>query len=378
MSRDGRVKRLASEAQFGGFAENGKRRTATAFEARAALVPQPALVPVGTADGGAVTDDSLSSEMRNCESCVSDFAHDWGILTGMKLVASKLAELDRRSGDAASRILAELILSDDRERCARTERPVVSSGDCVFVQYLDCDMQDETAWLWRGGMHCYRTLAWASADQARGVGDEAVAVEIVIHPSVARRSREFRIIRGQQINILQNLERTTGECLGSCTSGKVDLDGSCGPLLKTRCGSQLSTARTPTCDWGASDLYQVGRIFASSARTTSCTTSTEGRRPLAIPTRQADSLGWAFRLARRRLHRGPGFAVLFCFTSVLAEQTKIRSLNSGRESRWCYLRRQALRLPSPMRWLGSWYNGALATVRKRTLAFLCVQVTRVT
>ena len=48
------------------------------------------------------------------------------------------------TADAASGTLAELILTHDRERRARTVRAVVASRHCVFAQHLDCDIQDET------------------------------------------------------------------------------------------------------------------------------------------------------------------------------------------------------------------------------------------
>ena len=70
-------------------------------------------------------------------------------------MASKLIELDRRTADAASRILAEHILTHDRERRARTARSGcfsrLSSSNTSIATW-----RTRRPWLWGDGMHCYR------------------------------------------------------------------------------------------------------------------------------------------------------------------------------------------------------------------------------
>ena len=81
-----------------------------------------------------------------------------GILTGTKLVASKPTELDRRTADAASRILPELIRTHDMERQDRARsgcfwRLVSSSSTSIAT------CRTRRPCLWGSGMHRYpRTL----------------------------------------------------------------------------------------------------------------------------------------------------------------------------------------------------------------------------
>ena len=222
------MKRLASEAQLGASADNRKRRTANACDARAAAVPQPALVPVGAAHDGAVTGDSLQAELRaNFNDFLVLGAPDTtakaacrtllttGILIDTKLVASKLTELDRWCGDAASRILAELILTHDRECRARTDLAVVASR----VKRRDAPLSENAPAL---------VAAEEPSDAPSGVLVEWVSDQMateskpVVSQTKLLQSKSsysmlvktqggFCIIRGQHINLLQHHELTTGE-----------------------------------------------------------------------------------------------------------------------------------------------------------------------
>ena len=272
---------------------------------------RPALVPVGTAHDGTVTGDSLQAELRaNFNDFLVLGAPDTtakaacrtllttGILIGTKLVASKLTELDRWCGDAASRILAELILTHDRECRARTELAVVASG-CS-----NCDMQDETPMAVKrrdaplsenapalvaaeepsdapsGGQVGQRPDGYG--EQACGVADEAVTVEIVLQHVGEDAGRFLHHPRPADQHVATPRAHDW-RMTGSCKGGKVNPDRSCGPFRRHgvgRCfgphGLQLTI--------GVSALFQVGRTSTSSARTTSCTPPTKGRCSLVIPT----------------------------------------------------------------------------------------------
>ena len=205
---------------------------------------RPALVPVGAAHDGAVTGDSLQAELRaNFNDFLVLGAPDTtakalcrtlltiGILIGTKLVASKLAELDRWCGDTASRILAELILTHDRERRARIELAVVASRVCV----LNCDMQGETpmAVKRRDAPLSENAPALVAAEETSDASSGVFLVEWVSdqmateskpvvsqtkllqskssYSMLVKTQGGFCIIRGQQLNLLQHHELTTGE-----------------------------------------------------------------------------------------------------------------------------------------------------------------------
>ena len=132
MSRDGRGKQLASVPERGAVAGIRMRRIVEACDSLQA----ESLAHFNDYLELVAPDATVKAACRTLLTT--------GILTGTELVASKLTELDRGTADAAFRILAELIVTHDRERRARTERAAVASRDCVFVQYLDCDIMSST------------------------------------------------------------------------------------------------------------------------------------------------------------------------------------------------------------------------------------------
>ena len=172
-----------------------------------------------------------SDIFKMCRALLSE-----GLPTSSLRVQAILSNVDFRAAVRYQRICAELVLSLDRERRSRMEQ-CFATASLERVQYLDIDMADETPMLVgvrdlldnslgggavtesstpAGSGHALAFMVAPTKSKTQVVASPAKILQARSGVSMFTRdpsTKKFFALRGETINSLSHLERTTAECL---------------------------------------------------------------------------------------------------------------------------------------------------------------------